>query len=72
MTLGVSDVVEYRNNIFLPAMAKYESRMAKWTEYSNGNFIRIAATLKEGEKEIIPNFQDESCFHANEFKSSAW
>ncbi|KAF9504621.1 hypothetical protein BS47DRAFT_1374374 [Hydnum rufescens UP504] len=28
--------------------------------------------LQPGEKQIIAQFHDESCFHANEFKSSAW
>ncbi|KAF9550187.1 hypothetical protein CPC08DRAFT_729221 [Agrocybe pediades] len=53
-------------------MEKYQGHMAQWNEDSDGNFKRIAPTLKEGEKEIIPNFQDESCFHANEYKSSMW
>jgi len=28
--------------------------------------------LKPREKRVIPVFQDESSFHVNEYKSSAW
>ena len=67
-----NDVDEYCKNIFLPLMEKYQKRMAKWVQDDEANFMRIPPTLQDSEKEIIPNFQDESCFHANEYKSSAW
>ncbi|KAF9552179.1 hypothetical protein CPC08DRAFT_754904 [Agrocybe pediades] len=67
-----ADVVKYRQEVFIPLMDKHQARMAQWIEDKDGNFKRIAPTLEANEKEIIPIFQDESCFHANEYKSSAW
>lgn len=66
-----ADVVEYRNNIFLPAMKEFQAFTATWEE-KDGKFIRAPPKLKPGDKEIIPNFQDESCFAGHEYKKSAW
>ncbi|KAF9510740.1 hypothetical protein BS47DRAFT_1487299 [Hydnum rufescens UP504] len=63
------DVIHYRNDIFLPTMAKFESHMAC---YEGEDLKRHEPNLQPGEKRIIAQFHDESCFHANEFKSSAW
>lgn len=63
------DVVEYREKVFLPAMEKYERRMAK---YIGPQLERIEPSLAPGEKEIIAEWHDESGFHALEYKSSAW
>ncbi|KAF9510731.1 hypothetical protein BS47DRAFT_1364327 [Hydnum rufescens UP504] len=63
------DVIHYRNDIFLPTMAKFESHMAC---YEGEDLKRHEPNLQPGEKRIIVQFHDESCFHANEFKSSAW
>lgn len=63
------DVVEYRNNVFLPKMAEYERRMV---HFEGPDLTRVEPVLKEGETEIVVYFQDESCFHANEYKSRAW
>ena len=42
------------------------------TQYHGPNLECKDPVLKEGEKHLIPVFHDESCFHANEFKQSAW
>ncbi|KAF8179909.1 hypothetical protein BJ912DRAFT_1062706 [Pholiota molesta] len=63
------DVVEYRQNVFLPAMAKYEARM---THYEGPDLIPVPPNLQPGEKEVVPNFHDESSFHGNESMRSAW
>lgn len=63
------DVVKYRQEVFLPAMAKFEERMRK---FEGPEMRPVSPTLKDGEKEIVPNFHDESCFHMNEYKTSAW
>ena len=62
------DVVEYRQNVFLPAMEKFEARMAK---YEGPGLKRIPPTLKDGEKEVIPNFQDESCLTVSDITEFA-
>lgn len=63
------DVVKYRNEVFLPLMAEYENRMV---HYEGPELRRIEPKLATGEKEIIPQFHDESCFHANDQTSRAW
>ena len=63
------DVVDYRQKFFLPAMAEFEKRMA---QYEGPELKRIPPTLAPGEREIIPNFHDESTFHGNEESRSAW
>ena len=65
------DVVSYRQNVFLPKMAEYEQRMAKY-ERVGDNLQRVAPTLQPGERELIPEFHDESSFHAFEHTTSAW
>jgi hypothetical protein len=64
-----SDVVAYRNDVFLPAMAKFETRMA---QYDGPQLTHSKPKLAEGEREIIPCFHDESTFYAYEEGRSAW
>lgn len=67
------DVVQYRNNVFLPKMAEYQHRMAKYVEVKGEELLkRIAPTLGPGETELIPLFHDESCMHANEQTANVW
>jgi hypothetical protein len=64
-----ADVVKYRQEVFLPLMAKYEARMV---HFEGPDLERVEPNLQPGEREIIANFHDESTFHGNEQKSSAW
>ena len=66
-----ADVVSYRQNDFLPKMVEYERRMAKY-ERVGDDLWRIAPTLQPGEQELIPEFHDESSFHAFEHTTSVW
>jgi hypothetical protein len=63
------DVVAYWENVFLPSMEKYECCM---TQYHGPSLEQQEPQLELGQKHIIAQFHDESCFHANEFKASAW
>jgi hypothetical protein len=65
------DVVEYRNNVFLPLMASLERRMVQWVS-EGSELVRIDPDLAPGEKRVIALFQDESSFHVNEFKKTTW
>lgn len=65
------DVQEYRSNVFLPLMESYERRMVQWT-LQDGNLVRVEPVLGPGEKRIIAVFQDESSFHAGEYKANIW
>lgn len=62
------DVKKYRQEVFLPAMAAYESRMV---HFEGPELQRIEPLLQDGEKRIIANFHDECCFHVNDFKTHA-
>lgn len=66
-----ADVVSYRQNTFLPKMLEYERRMAKYEQIGN-NLQHIAPTLEAGERELIPEFHDETSFHAFEHKTTVW
>ena len=63
------DVVKYRNEVFLPAMARYEAQMVR---YEGPEMKRIEPVLQPGEKRIIPLFHDECCFHGNDEARSLW
>jgi hypothetical protein len=64
-----SDVVNYRNKEFLPQMAMFEARMV---HYEGPDMTRVEPQLAECEKEIIHQFHDECCFHANDQSNHAW
>lgn len=66
------DVVKYQKDVFLPLMAEHERCMVKWAENENGKFEHLEPQLQPGEKSVIPIFQDESSFHAGEYKSNVW
>ncbi|RXW24341.1 hypothetical protein EST38_g1508 [Candolleomyces aberdarensis] len=67
------DVVQYRKESYLPKMRAFQERMAKYVPVAGGKELRrVEPTLNEGEREIIAVFQDETCFHANEYQSTAW
>jgi hypothetical protein len=65
------DIVKYHNEEFLPHMRKYEAQMTHYVV--DGDTLKpIEPDLQPGQKKIIALFQDESSFHANEYKSLAW
>ncbi|KAJ3004691.1 hypothetical protein NUW54_g4694 [Trametes sanguinea] len=66
------DVVEYRQDTFLPLMAEYERRMCRYEPTEDGTLRCIKPVLVAGETEVIAIFHDECCFHANDFKKTAW
>ncbi len=65
------DVKTYRQDVFLPKMAEYERMMVKWLLVGS-ELTRKDPILGPGEKRIVPIFQDESSFHANEYKQTLW
>jgi hypothetical protein len=62
------DVKKYRQDIFLPAMAAFESRMA---HYEGPELRRVEPNLAPGEAEVVAVWHDECCFHANDYKTKA-
>jgi hypothetical protein len=63
------DVVKYCNEVFLPAMVKFEEQM---TKFKGPELKRVALILRDGKKEIIPQFHNESCLTVNDYKAKAW
>ena len=63
------DVVKYCNEVFLLVMANFEEWM---TKFEGPELEKVAPTLREGEKEIIPQFHDESCLLVNNYRVRAW
>jgi hypothetical protein len=65
------DVVKYCMDTFLPLMESYQKRMVKW-EPQGSELVYSKLVLGPDEKWIIAVFQDESCFHVNEYKRTIW
>ena len=65
------DVVEYRNNVFLPLMALYKTCMVQWKAKGVG-LTCVEPDFRPEEKQVIAVFQDESCFHINDNKQTLW
>ncbi|KAG1853682.1 hypothetical protein F4604DRAFT_1933119 [Suillus subluteus] len=63
------DVVKYRQEVYLPAMAKFEKRMV---HFEGPELMRVEPTLQPGERQIKPYYHDECCFHANDETKDAW
>ncbi|KZS92070.1 hypothetical protein SISNIDRAFT_442933 [Sistotremastrum niveocremeum HHB9708] len=64
--------VQKRRKQFLKEMAEFDLRLAKFDDNENGEFVRVAPSLQEGEKEIIVIFHDESTVHANDYELDYW
>ena len=62
------DVIKYHNKVFLPAMAKFEEQM---TKFEGPELRKAGPTLREGKKEVIPQFHNESCLSVNNYKVKA-
>jgi len=63
------DVVKYCNEVFLPMMAKFKEWMMK---FEDPELTKVAPMLREGKKEIILQFHNESCLTVNDYKAKAW
>jgi hypothetical protein len=65
------DVMEYQVKTFLPLMALHEKKMVQWV-MRGSELVRVDPELGPNKKRVITVFQDESCFHVNEYKQDAW
>ena len=66
------DVVQYRDETFLPEMAEYEKRMRRYEIQEDGTTLVVEPILQEGERCIILITHDESTFYSNECKQMVW
>ncbi len=61
------DVIDYWVNTFLPLMAQLEKQMVHWV-MNRSELVCVNPELGPDENRVIAVFQDESCFHVNEYK----
>ena len=66
------DVIKYRDEIFLPLMAQYESRMIPYKGDTMEIDTENLPELKQGEKYCVLCTHDESTFYSNEGKKEIW
>ena len=63
------DVVEHRQNVFLPRMEGYKQWMI---HFEGPELTRTEPNLETGQRRIKAYFHDECCFHANDEVNVAW
>ncbi|KII84350.1 hypothetical protein PLICRDRAFT_46228 [Plicaturopsis crispa FD-325 SS-3] len=63
------DVVQYRRDVFLPAMKEFEARMVR---YEGPELTEVQPILAPGVRPVIAQYHDECCFHANDESKSLW
>ena len=63
------DVVKYQQEVFLPAMARFQAHMAK---FEGTDLKKVDPILNVDWKGIIALFHDECCFHAYNEAQSLW
>ena len=70
------DIVQYRQEIFLPALKGLEDRMVYWklitTDEGESLQIKYPTDLPSGVKPIVLVVHDESTFNANDGRSKIW
>ncbi|KAF8593252.1 hypothetical protein BDV93DRAFT_460945 [Ceratobasidium sp. AG-I] len=63
------DVVDYRQNVFIPTWRSLEPFMVTWDDTTGA---LIQPQLKDGQKEVIFWFHDESIFYAHDQRRIRW
>ena len=70
------DLVQYRQQCFLPALEALKPRMVRWELVTgdNGEELRMVypTALPSGERPIVLIVHDESTFNANDGRSKIW
>ncbi|KAG1724227.1 uncharacterized protein EDB91DRAFT_1062922 [Suillus paluster] len=62
------DVIQYRQEVFIPAIMAIEPRLNKWLK----DGITSESSLSPGERHVEAWFQDEVTFYANDRRHSGW
>jgi hypothetical protein len=71
------DVVDYRDNTFLPMMTELKPKMVEFSiDPERPDLLRAHAPdgicWETGERPIVPTYQDESTYNANDGRSKGW
>jgi hypothetical protein len=67
-------IVEYRQNVFLPAWAEFKDHMHVWTNDDIGLQVEVDGihNLRQDIKNTVVWFYDESTFYAHDHCSQCW
>jgi hypothetical protein len=63
------NVVKYCEEVSLPAMKTFERQMV---HFDGPQLTWVEPVLEPGERVLIAEFHDESCFQQNDHQSSLW
>jgi hypothetical protein len=66
------DVIAYRQEVFLPIMAKLDSYTRQYEEKDDGTWTIIEPILPLGVQRHVIYCHDESCFHGHDYKKTLW
>jgi hypothetical protein len=66
------DVIAYRQEVFLPEMAKLDSYTRQYMKRDDGTWQVIEPSLPPGIKPHVIYYHDESCFHGHDYKKIIW
>ena len=67
-----ADIIEYRQNDFLPKLALLQALFTNYEEDANGVLQLIPPILPLREKEHVIYYHDKSCFHAKDYSTRIW
>ncbi|KAF8594863.1 hypothetical protein BDV93DRAFT_458225, partial [Ceratobasidium sp. AG-I] len=62
------DVVEFRQNVFIPKWIELECRMPFWDDGER----EIPPQLSQGEQEVMPHWHDETIYRAHDRRFTRW
>ncbi|KAJ7741568.1 hypothetical protein DFH07DRAFT_964918 [Mycena maculata] len=67
-----ADVVQFRQEVFLPAWYSMEGRMRAWKGNNMETLEDVVELINEAGKQIVVWFHDESIFYAHDRRTSQW
>ena len=66
------DVIAYRQEVFLPEMAKLDLYTRQYTKRDDGTWQVIKPLLPPSVKPHVIYYHDESCFYGHDYKKIIW
>jgi hypothetical protein len=66
------DMIAYRQEVFLPMMAKLDLYAWQYEEKDDGTWKIIEPILLLGVQCHVVYYHDESCFHRHDYKKIIW
>ena len=66
------DVVEFRNNTYLPTIKRMDLLGTTYVDDENGNIVASPPILQNGQRQVVKVFHDECIYAANEDRKFHW